>query len=88
MSVTISNCDEICSSPTNNSTSKMLYSFPKTSRFPARHPTHCDHFYDIPSTIQSCRTTSLGFGHKYDFTEQYPLNYPAPPGIPHPIPTN
>ncbi len=36
MSVTISNCDEIARSPTNNSPSKMLYTFPKTSRFHSR----------------------------------------------------
>jgi hypothetical protein len=33
MSVTISNCTEICNSPTNLSKAKMLYSFPKASRF-------------------------------------------------------
>ena len=34
MSVTVSNCNEICNSPTNSSPSKMLYSFPKGIRFP------------------------------------------------------
>lgn len=33
MSVTISNCDEICRSPTNQSPTKQLYTFPKESRF-------------------------------------------------------
>ena len=33
MSVTISNCNEICNAPTNSSSAKMLYSFPKQSRF-------------------------------------------------------
>ncbi len=33
MSITISNCLEICNSPTNLSYSKMLYSFPKAHRF-------------------------------------------------------
>jgi len=36
MSMTISNCDEICRSPTNTSPAKMLYSFPKTARFNSR----------------------------------------------------
>ncbi len=36
MSITISNCDEICHSPVNSSKSKMLYSFSKSSRFPQR----------------------------------------------------
>jgi hypothetical protein len=33
MSVTVSNCDEICNSPTNTSKSKLLYTFAKNSRF-------------------------------------------------------
>lgn len=33
MSITVSNCNEICNAPTNHSASKMLYSFPKQSRF-------------------------------------------------------
>ena len=33
MSITISNCNEICNAPTNSSTAKMLYTFPKQSRF-------------------------------------------------------
>lgn len=77
MSMTISNCDEICRSPTNNSQSKMLYSFPKMTRFSSRKSIlysgflyRCNKFYDLPSTVTSCRTTSLGFGNKYDFTHE------------------
>jgi hypothetical protein len=33
MSVTVSNCNSICNAPTNLSSAKMLYSFPKQSRF-------------------------------------------------------
>lgn len=33
MSITISNCNEICNSPLNTSKSKMLFSFPKSNRF-------------------------------------------------------
>lgn len=33
MSITISNCNEICNAPTNQSSAKMLYSFPKQGRF-------------------------------------------------------
>ena len=33
MSVTVSNCFEICNAPTNISSAKMLYSFPKDGRF-------------------------------------------------------
>ena len=33
MSITISNCNDICNAPTNSSTAKMLYTFSKQSRF-------------------------------------------------------
>lgn len=78
MSVTISNCNEICNSPTNFSPSKMLYSFPKTARFNTRKVILCDRYYDMPSTVNSCRTTTLGIGHKYDFTQEYFCRYLAP----------
>lgn len=34
MSIVASTTEEICHSPTNNSRAKMLYSFPRSSRFP------------------------------------------------------
>lgn len=36
MSITVSNCNEICNSPTNSSKAKMLYTFQKEERFPGR----------------------------------------------------
>ncbi len=36
MSITVSNCNQICNSPTNSSKSKMLYTFQKQSRFPKK----------------------------------------------------
>jgi hypothetical protein len=33
MSITLSNCNEICNSPLNSSKAKMLYTFPKSQRF-------------------------------------------------------
>jgi hypothetical protein len=33
MSITLSNCNEICNSPLNSSKAKMLYTFPKGQRF-------------------------------------------------------
>jgi hypothetical protein len=33
MSVTVSNCNDIFNAPTNESTAKMLYTFPKQTRF-------------------------------------------------------
>lgn len=85
MSVTISNCNEICNSPTNVSPSKMLYSFPKTARFNTRKVILCDRYYDIPSTVNSCRSTTLGIGHKYDFTQEYFCSYLVPLKIHLPI---
>lgn len=70
MSITVSNCNEICSSPTNTSKSKMLYSFSKGDRFPKRRIILCDKFYDPQSAQQTARTTTLGFGNKYDFTKE------------------
>lgn len=80
MSVTISNCHQICNSPTNASKAKMLYSFSKSCRFPSKKKfkytllllLSCDKFYNIPKV--QARATSLGFGHKYDFTKQYHLH--------------
>lgn len=36
MSITISNCEQICGDPSNTSKAKMLYTFSKASRFPKR----------------------------------------------------
>jgi len=94
MSVTISNCDEIAKSPTNTSPSKQLYTFPKTARFNSRRlvmyllPSfRCDKYYELPSSVNGGRTTSLGFGHKYDFTHEYTISDSVLPKIPLPTPT-
>ena len=55
-------------SPTNNSTAKAQYSFSKATRFPAVSPTSSN-FYDIPPSF-SKRTTTFGYGQKYDFTSE------------------
>lgn len=55
----------------------MLYSFPKTARFHSRRLILCDRYYDMPSTVNGCRTTSLGIGHKYDFTQEYSFIHSA-----------
>jgi hypothetical protein len=53
----------------NNSPSKFMFSFGKASRFPKlSRMTYSDKFYDLPSTRMN-RTTTLGFGTKYDFTK-------------------
>ena len=58
--------NQILTSPTNNSTAKAQYSFPKASRFSESKPT-TQNFYNIPDSFNK-RTTSFGYGHKYDFT--------------------
>jgi hypothetical protein len=77
MSITVSNCDEICHSPTNQSKTKMLYTFSKENRFPKRRIImylyilylRCDKYYDY-KTLDSSRTTGFGYGTKYDFTKE------------------
>lgn len=77
MSITISNWKQICDAPTNNSPSKMAYSFPKAplpspdkenkySTFYERSQV----FYNIASK-PSVRATSFGYGNKCDFTKEY-----------------
>ena len=53
----------------NNSISKMMYSFPKSPRFPPlKRSSYSYTFYNIPSTLSN-RSTSLGYGNKTDFTK-------------------
>jgi Sperm-tail PG-rich repeat len=62
----VSTSDQIAKAPTNNSTAKAQYSFPKSQRF--NKPSNTSEvFYDLPTTF-SKRTTSFGYGKKYDFT--------------------
>jgi hypothetical protein len=78
MSITVSSGNEICKHPLNNSVSKQQFSFPKQARFADYAPKQwCSQsFYDLPST-KNVRTTSLGYGNKYDFTSGVAAN-PAP----------
>lgn len=48
----------------------MLYSFPKSSRFPKDKENRCDKFYEIDRK-GPMRATNLGYGTKYDFTKEY-----------------
>lgn len=62
---------QIHNQPTNDSTAKQLFSFPRSERFPAAYyRPHCaEAFYDIPvSLLRSSRACSLGKGKKFDFT--------------------
>lgn len=76
MSVTISNCDEICKSPTNTSPSKMLFSFPKGERFQKSRKTLCDQYYE-PHFIETARSTTFGFGNKYDLSKTTRISPPC-----------
>ena len=59
----------------NTSTSKEMYSFPTTKRFPDFSRDDSTFFYDIPTTI-SKRSTSLGYGRKVVFSDHN--KYPGP----------
>ena len=64
----------ILSSALNTSKSKAAYSFGKQIRF--KNNIQKDNyysFYNLPSTITS-RSTSIGFGNKYDFTKRKNLS--------------
>ena len=63
-----SNSTQIVNSPTNNSTSKFQFSFPKAKRF-QEITSATGKFYNIPNTF-SKRSTSFGYGKKYDFTTE------------------
>jgi hypothetical protein len=68
MSVIIAQGEVICKSPMNTSTSKAMYSFPKTRRFFDIKSVTCDKFYKLPE-VKSTRCASIGYGTKYDFTK-------------------
>lgn len=68
---------QILNSPLNTSVSKMQYSFPKSPRFPRDTRAVSTHaFYELPP-ITAKRTTTLGYGTKYDFTKNA-VNNPPP----------
>lgn len=62
--------DAIAKSPLNNSKSKYLFSFGRASRFSNPDNKKVDYnMYDI-SKWRNPRTTSFGYGTKYDFTKE------------------
>lgn len=70
MSIQITAGDTIAKSPLNNSKSKYLYSFSKAARFTdeSKLKTGGD-LYNI-SNWKNDRSTSFGYGGKYDFTKE------------------
>jgi hypothetical protein len=73
MSIIIESGEKVTKSTINNSPSKMMYSFPKTMRFQEKQELKVYNFYQIPD-LKSTRSTSLGFGSKYDFTSNKLIN--------------
>lgn len=63
-----SNHTQIANAPTNNSTAKSQFSFPKAKRFPEQSSA-TGKFYDIPPALNK-RSASFGYGKKYDFTTE------------------
>jgi len=60
--------EQICNSPLNHSKSKYMYSFGKAQRFPIINRAYGgSFFYNLPS-MKTKRSTSIGYGTKYDFT--------------------
>ena len=85
MSVTISTCNQICNAPTNQSSAKMLYSFPKQSRFLKRktilYPS--PHQDAIDSTISRAPSPHAALASAMDINMISPENHP-----PHHHPTH
>ena len=60
--------EPICNSCLNHSKSKYMYSFSKAQRFPLINSSYGgSFFYNLPS-MKMTRSTSIGYGTKYDFT--------------------
>lgn len=71
MSIIIASGDQISKSPINNSTAKMMYSFPKDKRFqPLGEKSACSTFYYKLPPVLSKRSASIGYGTKSDFTKE------------------
>lgn len=69
MSVITASGEVISKSPLNNSSAKFMYSFPKDKRFrvPKEREANC---YTLPD-VKSQRSTTFGYGTKFDFTKQF-----------------
>lgn len=77
MSDISSNQERIVKSPLNRSKSKHFYSFSKSIRFDDMKSQSSKTFtYELP-TVKSRRSTSLGYGKKFDFVIKH-INKKAP----------
>jgi len=69
MSVIVSTPQGINMAPTNASTAKSLYSFPKADRFGGpKKILNQKVSYDLPS-MKAMRSTSIGYGNRYNFSK-------------------
>ena len=77
----VSDCDQICSNPTNNSKSKQLFSFPKGKRFSHyKIPYNKEICYELPSEFIKKdipvhgKSTQFGIGDRPDIFPQKEQN--------------
>jgi len=69
MSVTVSTFQQIHDSQFNTSSSKALYTFPKSKRIdPSIHSECKEAFYELPQ-VRSTRSAGIGYAKKFDFTK-------------------
>ena len=70
MAIELYSREKIVNHLENNSPTKFMYSFSKAPRFPfLKRNGKSDIFYNLPS-MKSARSTTFGFGNKYDFTKK------------------
>mmetsp|Transcript_5085 Transcript_5085/g.9464 ORF Transcript_5085/g.9464 Transcript_5085/m.9464 type:complete len:203 (+) Transcript_5085:36-644(+) len=77
MSIVVSTPQQIHDAPTNASSAKQLFSFPKADRFTKPSKDINEAFYNSPNSLEK-RTTSFGYGNKYDFTKERGRDIPPP----------
>ncbi len=77
MSEISSKHEKIFNSPINSSKSKYTYSFSKSMRFEElKSPSSKTFAYELPN-LKSLRSTTMGYGNKYDFQIKH-INQNAP----------
>ena len=70
MSIKLTAGDAINKSPLNNSKSKYLFSFSKSKRFSDAPKLQSNYEYYNISQWRGNRSTTMGYGTKYDFTKE------------------
>lgn len=76
MSIVVASGEAISKNLLNHSSSKQMYSFPRTPRFlTLKKCSSATFFYNIPESL-SDRKAALGYGNKKDFTKTKKTNTP------------